>query len=233
FTAVAELGLKAWRPDFSDGARSLYNYAHETVFLETFTRVVSLHGYAFMGVPQSAANDISFIKRAYLSFVFSYLADLAKKEARDPGRVERGSYLIHHIEGRAKKVGIYFRDVDTKRLRAASRDRTTRRTERIRVTPFAPIPSPFTTLPVKTPLDWFDPDFWNNEMTLLQKYRVQMQGIAIALPAEELCHASEWHKWIKMDHAEFMQKHGLAELQKYKLLSLKQMQDMAELDERL
>lgn len=105
-------------------------------------------------------------------------------------------------------------------------------TERTRVDLPNPPESRFTTLPRTVPIDWFDPDFWNNDMTLLQKYHVQKNGICVALPAEPLCHPEEWSKWIGKSHKWFMRKHGNAELAKYKLLTAKQMVDMQKIAER-
>lgn len=87
FSAVAELGLNRFKPDLLGDPDSLYNIAHERVCLVTFRRMVSQQGYLFMGVPPSLAKDNAFLKKAYRSFSYSYLAGLVRKEDKEKGRI--------------------------------------------------------------------------------------------------------------------------------------------------
>ena len=89
------------------------------------------------------------------------------------------------------------------------------RVERRREDPDLPKDSPLTTLPRKVPIDWFDPDFWNNSLTVRERMEYLDQGgsIKIGLPAEELCRTwEECAAWKNLPKKEFMSVYGDAEL---------------------
>jgi len=94
------------------------------------------------------------------------------------------------------------------------------RVERRREDPSTPKESPLTTLPESVPIDWFDPGFWNNTLTVRERIEYVQQGgrIQIALPAEEFC--DTWEKcieWKILPEDEFMKKYGDEVLAAYKI----------------
>ncbi len=86
--------------------------------------------------------------------------------------------------------------------------------------------SAITTLPKKVPIDWFTPRKWNVEMSLLQEFHIQNNGIMIVLPSAELCRQDRWPEWIGLPFNEFMDQYGYMELVKYTLLTKKEMDSM-------
>lgn len=89
--------------------------------------------------------------------------------------------------------------------------------ERERVRVENPSPSPLTTLPLDKglPLDWVDPTFYNEELTLLEKWDFVKDGVRIALPSKEYCTPANWHLWRDLKEKEFMERFGNDVLKDY------------------
>lgn len=67
------------------------------------------------------------------------------------------------------------------------------------------------------PLDWYDPHYFNNVMTLAERYDVVKDGVVIALPPIEYCTQDRWEDWRGLSRKDFMKKFGKAEKRKYNL----------------
>jgi len=90
------------------------------------------------------------------------------------------------------------------------------RQERQRVDPDPAQLSELTTLPKCVPIDWFDVNFWNTDLTLRERANYVKNGIIVALPLEE--HCNTWEKcvvWKNLPEEEFMEKFGNAVLKRY------------------
>jgi len=90
------------------------------------------------------------------------------------------------------------------------------RQERQRVDPDPAQLSELTALPKRVPIDWFDVDFWNTDLTLRERANYVKNGIIVALPLEE--HCNTWEKcvvWKNLPEEEFMEKFGNAVLERY------------------
>ncbi|KAJ7085462.1 hypothetical protein B0H15DRAFT_988438 [Mycena belliarum] len=89
FSAVLLAGLKAFCPDFLGSPDSLYNQAHELVAVQTFQVVASTFGYVHLAVDLTKVQNVILIQEYYRSFVFSYLANLAKGDLIMPGALQK------------------------------------------------------------------------------------------------------------------------------------------------
>ncbi|KAF8062515.1 hypothetical protein FPV67DRAFT_1703383 [Lyophyllum atratum] len=107
---------------------------------------------------------------------------------------------------------------DKKRLVMAKSKRKSQKLERRREDPPMPQLSELTTLPKKVPIDWFDPTYWNNTLTVRERADYIAKGIFIALPLPEFCETWEQcAKWKNLSEADFMLTYGNAVLDKYNI----------------
>ncbi|KAF8155850.1 hypothetical protein B0H34DRAFT_675962 [Crassisporium funariophilum] len=87
---VTSLGLRSWALDVLSGdPDSMYNLLHKHVAFTTFEKVAAAHGYAHMGVNLSLVCNFVLMQKFYHNFVFSYMYEIAKLEAKSPGSVAR------------------------------------------------------------------------------------------------------------------------------------------------
>jgi hypothetical protein len=100
FRVIATFGLPRWAPDvLSQDPDSMYNLLHEYIALNTFEQVAAGHGYLHMGINLAVVRDFALMRKFYRNFVFSYLRNLAKMEAKRPGAVE----MSHERENVVKR----------------------------------------------------------------------------------------------------------------------------------
>lgn len=90
-----------------------------------------------------------------------------------------------------------------------------------------PKDSPFTTEPKKVPVDWFDPTYWNEMMTMKERWNIVKKGVVIALPAAEHLTLEKWSTWKHLNQADFMEKFGKKVLEAY---SIPSKEDIARLE---
>ncbi len=71
-----------------------------------------------------------------------------------------------------------------------------------------PQDSPITTLPINldAPLDWWAYRYFNEELTLKERWAIVRNGIKITLPLEEFCAPAYWHLWMHLSYKEFLEK---------------------------
>lgn len=77
-----------------------------------------------------------------------------------------------------------------------------------------------TALPKNVPLDWFSPDFWNNELTLRERVDIigrDRSNLIVALPKEEFCTWEHHRKWKTLSDSDFMQQFGNVVLDEYEI----------------
>jgi hypothetical protein len=161
-------------------------------------------------------------------------------------------YHINKKEGRAEKVTNFYRKLlDTKRRRMAQSKGThhkltinffsflfsrltcfSYRQERLREVPVPSKVSRLTKLPKKVPIDWFEPAFWNDSLTLRERASYIKDGIHVALPLEEFC--GTWEKcaeWKNLSDKEFMEKYGDDVLKDYNILTAEELEQLEKLQE--
>lgn len=89
FNAVANAGLNQWAPDVLGTVESMYNALHEEIAVSTFKNVAASFGYSFMNVDLSFLTNHTFLVKLYRSFVFGYMAQIARRESKSPGRIAK------------------------------------------------------------------------------------------------------------------------------------------------
>ena len=95
-----------------------------------------------------------------------------------------------------------------------------------------PRPSELTALPKAVPIDWFDPTYWNEHLTLREHADYIQEGVYVALPKAELCGTwSVCGGWKNLPVAEFMEKYGNEVLAQYKLPTQEEIEQLDQYDE--
>ncbi|THV01352.1 hypothetical protein K435DRAFT_570039, partial [Dendrothele bispora CBS 962.96] len=89
FSMMDQYGFETWCPDLSDSPSSLYNNAHRAFAVDSFQQACMMGGYLWFGVIPEQYQDTFLLAKIYDSYVFGTLKDKARKEARDPGALER------------------------------------------------------------------------------------------------------------------------------------------------
>lgn len=87
-----------------------------------------------------------------------------------------------------------------------------------RIDPIVPAASQLPAIPKRVPIDWFDPDYWNDSMTVREKARIIKNGVTVALPDDH--HITTWaafSSWKSLPEAQFMVQFGNAVKAKYKM----------------
>lgn len=110
-SVVASLGLKAWNPDvLSTDPNSMYNILHEQLAIQTFQHLVAAHGYAHMGINHSKIK-LSLLQRFYRSFVYGRMRDLARRELKSPGGVQKDTVATNMYKRRSEvcHVQLFYR----------------------------------------------------------------------------------------------------------------------------
>ncbi|PPQ92330.1 hypothetical protein CVT25_008512 [Psilocybe cyanescens] len=86
-----------------------------------------------------------------------------------------------------------------------------------------PEPSAITTLPKHIAIDYFEPEYWNEVLTVQRKVELLKDSYIVAMPLPELC--TTWKncwKWMDLPQAKFMWKYGEAVLELYDMPTDKQ-----------
>ena len=89
---------------------------------------------------------------------------------------------------------------------------------RQRVDPMTPKLSELTTLLKNVPVDWFEPAYWNLELTVHEKAHYIADGVRVALPIEQLC--EKWEdivKWKGLSQGNFMEQFSNSVLSLYQI----------------
>lgn len=103
--------------------------------------------------------------------------------------------------------------------------------ERSRKDPTPEIPSLLTQTPKDVPIDFFDPEYFNNFLSVKERAHYAHNGVA--LPLEEHCINTRIDLWKNLPEDKFMQVYGNAVLAQYKIPTQEELDqlDEYELDE--
>lgn len=88
----------------------------------------------------------------------------------------------------------------------------------------------FSELPENVPVDYFEPGFFNNELSVEEKCRRYPAGAWVGLPALQFCEPDKWGEWKNMGDDEFMQKYGEAVLAQYTMPTDEERERLREYD---
>ncbi|KAJ7882390.1 hypothetical protein B0H14DRAFT_3433500 [Mycena olivaceomarginata] len=110
FSAVAVAGLQNFCPDVLGSSDSLYNRVHQMVAVQSFQVVAAGWGYAHLKVDLDKVENKGLLEQFWESFVFSYLANLARKEMRKgPGAVA-AAIADSNVYRRRQELGLHRKD---------------------------------------------------------------------------------------------------------------------------
>ncbi|KAJ7831128.1 hypothetical protein B0H14DRAFT_3464277 [Mycena olivaceomarginata] len=110
FSAVAVAGLQNFCPDVLGSSDSLYNRVHQMVAVQSFQVVAAGWGYAHLKVDLDKVENEGLLEQFWESFVFSYLANLARKEMRKgPGAVA-AAIADSNVYRRRQELGLHRKD---------------------------------------------------------------------------------------------------------------------------
>ncbi|KAI5825237.1 hypothetical protein K523DRAFT_332263 [Schizophyllum commune Tattone D] len=140
-------------------------------------------------------------------------------------------YYIIPKEGRSEKMKLFFKAVDQGHAMQQKRRTTGSRPKkgsefRNRVDPPAPRPEPEDyahVLPrTSVPIDWFDPGYWNNTLSLGERAAYTQHGVRVVLPTIDAIKHKSWAAihaadWMKLPNKEFMKYYGDNVLKDYKI----------------
>ncbi|KAJ6617697.1 hypothetical protein B0H10DRAFT_1948193 [Mycena sp. CBHHK59/15] len=128
-----------------------------------------------------------------------------------------GGLLVHTKEGCNPVVTTFFGDQDQKIARRLERSPTKKREPESRTLASPPTSSALSrVLPVGVPIDFWTPQFYNEELDLHEKAMYVNTGVAFPLP--QFC-TTEHHKdWYRMNAKDFMVKYGNDVLVQYNIL---------------
>ncbi|KAJ7715629.1 hypothetical protein B0H16DRAFT_1339605, partial [Mycena metata] len=211
FNAVSNTGLLSFAPDVFGNADSLYNLAHEHVFVHSFRAVASLFAYStIFDVNLTLLNDEHLLRRFYRSFVFGHLGKQARIENRHPGQVAINIIKNNQTRPVAAEPDCHSEDEeDPNTGQNVAHRKPGRDGARLPATDLS------RSLPTNVPIDYFSPAFFN-DMTVRERASYMKNGIA--LPTEEHCETWEAiQKWKGLSDAVFMAKYGTAKLALYNL----------------
>ncbi|KAG6904703.1 hypothetical protein DXG01_007800 [Tephrocybe rancida] len=135
-------------------------------------------------------------------------------------------------EGQSVKTTALFRMVDERRICKAARQRSGNlKLEREHEEPPMPQQSILTRMPKDVPIDWFDPTFFSDELTLCERVNLIKGGVVVALPLPQYC--DEWsscNAWKKMDDNSFMERYGKDVLAMYHIPTEEEVKHVEELE---
>ncbi|KAJ7715625.1 hypothetical protein B0H16DRAFT_1339616, partial [Mycena metata] len=220
FNAVSNAGLLSFAPDVFGNADSLYNLAHEHVFVHSFRAVGLLFAYStIFEVNLALIHDEHLLRRFYRSFVFGHLGEQARIENRRPGQVAINIVKNNQTRRRddVPEPECHSEDEeDPNTGQRVAHQKPGRDGARLPATDLS------RSLPTNVPIDYFSPAFFN-DMTVRERASYMKNGIA--LPTEEHCETWEAiQKWKGLSDAVFMQKYGTAKLALYNLPTLEELE---------
>ncbi|KAK7017570.1 hypothetical protein R3P38DRAFT_3274706 [Favolaschia claudopus] len=144
--------------------------------------------------------------------------------------VSPAKYAIYDKPGRSSLLCGLFRYADGQAKSHDQRSGVREMRTREEPNPSAG-PSPwFKRHPENVPIDYFTPDYWNQELTVREKVEYMNNGIV--LPLEAHCHSLDSiTKWKSLSTDEFMKKFGNDKLALYNMPTEDELARLAEMDE--
>ncbi|KAF9043558.1 hypothetical protein BDZ89DRAFT_1008945 [Hymenopellis radicata] len=227
FGTLERCGLQQWAPDIRAGTpNSMYNSLHEHIALSTFKTVTIAHAYIFLKPNPAYLKKHNFLQQLYRNFVFSYLKGKADREARNPGSLALRMARISQLksEGFHSRYLSLMEEIDAHSDdEEADNDEYHIKHKLGRATLLTRIPG----LPQNVPLDWFEPDFYNNSLTVRE--RAQYMDNGVVLPKREWCQTLEnIRMWKNLDDKAFELQFGNDKLALYNLPTEEELQQLDE-----
>ncbi|KAJ7150884.1 hypothetical protein C8R43DRAFT_1127808 [Mycena crocata] len=89
FSGLLSAGFTRWCPDILSPPDTVYNQAHEIIFIQTFKAVASSFAYRILGPIPSGIDNHTLIVDFARSFQYSYMLRKAMTDLKTPGKLEK------------------------------------------------------------------------------------------------------------------------------------------------
>ncbi|KAJ3979403.1 hypothetical protein F5890DRAFT_1421395, partial [Lentinula detonsa] len=229
FSAITALGLDRWAPDVTGGhPDSVYNLVHEQVAISTFKMLLASFVYRFMNADMTVGNDNALCVRIYRQFVFGHIGRKVKEELRKPGSVEQRNERTNTYKRRMLKLALESETHSDDELDDTSTANMPTYLIRKKVGRAHKVAVLFHTLD-NVPIDFFDPDYFNNFFSVKERAHYAENGVA--LPSEEHCESTSIDIWKNMSEAKFMETYGNEVLAQYKVPTKEEIEQLDEYED--
>jgi hypothetical protein len=104
---LSRFGMQCWCPDLCQSAYSLYNSACHIITIDTFKQALISHAYIHIGPNTIYASNMDILIKLYDHFIFHYLLVRYRREARQPGAVQKEFQSNPMYQGRIR-VGFFI-----------------------------------------------------------------------------------------------------------------------------
>ncbi|KAJ6517774.1 hypothetical protein DFH09DRAFT_1098676 [Mycena vulgaris] len=215
FSAVLTAGLIHWCPDLMSPSDKVYNKAHALIFIETFKSVAGSFAYRQLAPIPSGMCD----KRVEYALhdkqpdrVISMLSDPRCHSDDESGTDDNGNrvFLISKKSARSVSAAAFTHHLEAKRIRFV---RGTKGKKRQNISDIS------FELPEAAPIDWFDPDTYN-DLPAQTRFDIFKKGVALPLVQHH-----QNPDWKMMDKATFMTKYGNEVLKQYRIPTPAEMEE--------
>ncbi len=99
---LSRFGMQHWCPDLCQSAYSLYNSACRIIAIDTFKQALISHTYIHISLNTIYASNMDILIKLYDHFVFHYLLVRYRREARQPGSVQKELQSNPMYQGRIR-----------------------------------------------------------------------------------------------------------------------------------
>ncbi|KAJ6523266.1 hypothetical protein DFH09DRAFT_1330144 [Mycena vulgaris] len=87
FSQLLAAGFEQWCPDLLGPPDSVYNQAHEIIFIQTFKSAANSFAYRLLEPTPSGVNNHTLVTDLYRSFIFAYMRAKSKVDTNEPGKL--------------------------------------------------------------------------------------------------------------------------------------------------
>ena len=99
---LSRFGLQRWCPDLHQSAYSLYNSACRIIAIDTFKQALISHTYIHLSPNTLYASNMDILIKLYDHFVFHFMLLRYRREARQPGSVQKELQSNPQYQGRIR-----------------------------------------------------------------------------------------------------------------------------------
>ncbi len=99
---LSRFGMQRWCPDLCQSAYSLYNSACRIIAIDTFKQALISHTYIHISLNTIYTSNMDILIKLYDHFVFHYLLVRYRREARQPGSVQKELQSNPMYQGRIR-----------------------------------------------------------------------------------------------------------------------------------
>ncbi|EGG01417.1 uncharacterized protein MELLADRAFT_111006 [Melampsora larici-populina 98AG31] len=191
---LAKLGIRKWGPDLNNASDSMWNEACWISAIQIFRMWVT--GKAFPNVNPKFVNNLLLLEQTYNHYIHFLMTQKFKKESKEAGKnqkddesfperyikmlrktdahsndkldMEQGIQIVKTPIYQSEAAGIFMRRLD-EHMKNSDIILNKRSQRHMRLRPAEPIMSTFARPPRGLPLNFYNPEWWNNTLSQLQR----------------------------------------------------------------